>query len=77
MSTAFEAAGYKEYRKKNTQLMRPYIPGESLLGISVSPEDTPEPGGMIAVNRDNIDDRWYVAKEFFLTNYESAEEEAE
>lgn len=62
----------KEYRKKNTQLMRPYILGESLEGISVNKEDTPEPGGMIAVNRDNHEDKWYVAKKFFEDNYEPA-----
>ena len=39
---------YKNYRKKNLQPMRPYIPGEDLTGVSVSPEDTPEEGGMIA-----------------------------
>ena len=60
---------YKEYRKKNTQLMRPYVPGEDMTGISVSPEDTPELGGMIAVNDDNHADKWYVAKKFFEDNY--------
>ena len=33
---------YQNYRKKNLQPMRPYIPGEDLTGISVSSEDTPE-----------------------------------
>jgi hypothetical protein len=60
---------YKEYRKKNTQSMRPYIPGEDLTGISVSQEDTPEEGGMIAVNSANANDKWYVAKKFFEENY--------
>lgn len=61
---------WDEYRKKCTQLMRPYIPGEDLTGISVSDEDTPEEGGMIAINRDNHKDQWYVAKEFFEKHYE-------
>ena len=53
--------------------MRPYVPGEDLAGISVSSEDTPEKGGMIAVNPQNENDKWYVAKAFFESNYEIAE----
>lgn len=62
---------YKLYRKKTVQLMRPYIPGEDLSGISINKEDTPEVGGMIAVNSENPEDKWYVAKQFFIDNYES------
>jgi len=40
-----------------------------MTGISVNKEDTPELGGMIAVNPANNEDRWYVAKQFFETNY--------
>ena len=61
---------YKYYRKIGMQPMRPYIPGESLDGISVNKEDTPELGGMIAENPENEEDRWYVAKVFFEENYE-------
>lgn len=53
--------------------MRPYIPGEDLTGISVNKEDTPELGGMIAVNKDNNKDQWYVSKKFFEDNYEIVE----
>lgn len=63
-------SGYKDYRKKALQPMRPYIPGESLATISVSSEDTPEEGGMIAINPENPNDQWYVAKDFFFKNYE-------
>lgn len=63
----------QNYRKKNVQPMRPYILGEDMTGISVNKEDTPELGGMIAVNPKNGEDRWYVAKQFFLDNYELAE----
>ena len=59
----------RNYRKKNLQPMRPYVPGEDLTGTSVSFEDTPEEGGMIAVNANDPKDRWYVAKKFFLDNY--------
>jgi len=60
---------FKNYRKKNVQPMRPYIPGEDLAGISISPEDNPEEGGMIAINPNNPNDKWYVAKKFFEDNY--------
>ncbi len=63
---------WKEYRKTAVQEMRPYVPGEDLTGISVSPEDTPEEGGMIARNAANHADQWYVAKDFFAKNYEEA-----
>jgi hypothetical protein len=63
---------FKNYRKKNVQPMRPYIPGEDLTGVSVNKEDTPEEGGMIAINLANQEDKWYVGKEFFAANYEEA-----
>jgi len=61
---------FKNYRKKNLQAMRPYIEGEDMSGISVNDEDTPSEGGMIAVNANNNDDKWYVGKDFFDNNYE-------
>ena len=61
---------FKAYRKKNQQLMRPYIEGEDMSGISVANTDTPELGGMIAVDAANSDDRWYVSKSFMSKNYE-------
>lgn len=61
---------FKSYRKKNLQLMRPYVLGEDMTGISVNKEDTPEIGGMIAINPANREDRWYVARKFFEDNYE-------
>jgi len=60
------------YRKKGVQPMRPYVPGESLKSVSVSKEDTPELGGMIAHNPKNPNDQWYIAKKFFEENYEPA-----
>ena len=60
---------WEKYRKTAVQEMRPYILGEDLSGISVSKEDTPEEGGMIARNSDNHADQWYVAKKFFEENY--------
>lgn len=63
----------QNYRKVGVQPMRPYIQGESLEGISINKEDTPEIGGMIAHNPKNPEDKWYVAKKFFEENYELAE----
>lgn len=63
---------YKNYRKKNVQPMRPYVVGEDLTGISVNEEDTPEEGGMIAINPHNSEDKWYVGKKFFEDNYVEA-----
>jgi hypothetical protein len=63
----------KMYRKKSAQAMRPYVDGEDLTGVSVSAEDTPEIGGMIAIGDDN-DAKWYVSKTFFSENYELLEE---
>ncbi len=62
--------GYGLYRKKGLQPMRPYILGEDMTDVSVSPEDMPEEGGMIAMNEKNNADKWYVAKNFFNENYE-------
>jgi len=59
----------KVYMKEAYQPMRPYIVGEDMSGISVSDEDIPELGGMIAYNPNNFKDIWYVAKEFFNDNY--------
>ena len=72
MNDDMKVSDLKYYRKKGTQPMRPYVPGEDLTGISVNKEDTPEMGGMIAINSKNPEDRWYVGKQFFIDNYEEA-----
>lgn len=59
---------YKDYFKAATQKMRPYIVGEDLTGVSVSKEDTPEKGGMIAKDFEN-GAKWYVSKKFYEKNY--------
>jgi len=64
----------KNFIKKTLQPMRPYVLGEDLTGISVWDGDTPEEGGMIAVNPKNPEDTWYVAKKFFEENYMEAPE---
>ena len=63
---------YKKYRKTGITEMRPYIVGENLTGITVSPQDVPTIGDMVARNPVNHDDQWLVAKAFFDKNYEVA-----
>jgi hypothetical protein len=65
-------AVYKAYVKPKVQLMRPYVPGEDLSGISVG-KHTPEEGGMIAISDSDPNDKWYVAKKFFEDNYVEAQ----
>lgn len=69
------AQPFRHYRKTATQLMRPYVPGESLEGISVAQCDTPELGGQIAMSSEDPSDKWYVSKAFFEANYEPVAEE--
>ena len=59
----------KVYIKEAYQPMRPYIVGEDLSDVSVSDEDIPELGGMIAYNPNNFKDKWYISQEFFESNY--------
>lgn len=60
---------WKWYYKPGATEMTPWTSDDDLEGVSVSPEDTPGPGGMIARNADNHKDKWYVAKAFFEKNY--------
>lgn len=60
---------FKKYRRIGSAEMRPYVPGESLDKVSVSAEDKPAEGGMIARNPNNHADQWYVSKEYFEKNF--------
>lgn len=60
---------WRRYYRKGYTLMRPYLEGESMRGISVSLSDKPEVGGMIAMNKDDESDQWYVAEAWFKENY--------
>ena len=64
---------WKQFKRKGLSEMRPYVLGENLSGISVSPEDDPPNDiGMIARNPINHNDQWYVAKKYFEENFEPA-----
>lgn len=61
---------WKKYRKLGITEMRPYMPGENLTHISVSEQDNPKEGDMIARNSANHNDQWLVAGEYFEENYD-------
>lgn len=62
---------FKKYKRTNVAEMRPYIKGEDLSDISVSNVDDPENDmGMIARNPQNHSDMWYVARKYFIENFE-------
>ena len=64
---------WKKYKRKGLAEMRPYMPGEDLTHISVSPEDDPLTDcGMIARNPLNYKDQWYVARKYFEDNFEES-----
>jgi len=64
---------WKQYKRKGLSEMRPYVLGEDLSAISVSPEDDPPNDmGMIARNPKNHKDQWYVARKYFDDNLELA-----
>ena len=64
---------WKQYKRKGLSEMRPYVKGEDLTNISISPEDDPETDmGMIARNPENHADQWYVARAYFEANLEPA-----
>lgn len=65
---------WKKYQKTALTEMRKYITGESLNGISVSNEDSPEStGGMIARNANSHKDQWFIDQRYFDDNYKLAE----
>ena len=58
------------YKRKGQIELRPYQPGENLDKISVSPEDEPKEGDMVARNPNNHSDQWLVNSDYFKKNYE-------
>ena len=68
---------FTHYRRKQIAELRSFIPGESVEGVSISPEDakagSPKPGDMIARNPKNHADQWLVAARYFADNFEPVE----
>lgn len=67
---------FKPYRRKQIAELRPYVWGEAIDGVSISPEDmkagSPKPGDMIARNPKNHADQWLVAAAYFADNFDPA-----
>jgi hypothetical protein len=65
---------FKQYRRSQIAELRPYEPGESMDGISISEADSqagsPKLGDMIARNPKNHADQWLVAAQYFKDNFE-------
>lgn len=66
---------FRPYRRRAIAELRPYEPGESMCGISVSAVDaangSPRAGDMIARNPANHADQWLVAEAYFIDNFEA------
>lgn len=67
---------FKRYLRKQIAELRPYRPGETLYGVSISQPDlvagSPKDGDMIARNPKNHEDQWLVAAQYFADNFEVA-----
>ena len=67
---------FKPYRRRQIAELRPYVPGENMMGISVSDADkfagSPKRGDMIARNPKNYKDQWLVAAQYFAERKTSA-----
>ena len=65
---------FKQYRRSQIGELRPYVEGESMVGISISQPDrdagSPKVGDMIARNPANHMDKWLVAAKYFADNFE-------
>lgn len=64
---------FQEYQRISKAQLRPYIIGEDLAGVFISPENakagSPQQGDMIARNPDNHSDQWLVSKAYFNANF--------
>ena len=62
---------FKEYVKKETAEIRPYVKGEDLSNITKGMTlNHDEDMGMIVRDKNNHDDQWYVSRNYFEQNYE-------
>lgn len=64
---------FTQYRRKQIAELRPWVPGECMIDVSVSKEDvlagSPKVGDMIARNPANHSDQWLVAAQYFADNF--------
>jgi hypothetical protein len=69
-----ETAAWQEYeRLPQTTEMRPWTPDVDMERVSISQEDKegghPKEGGMIARDKENHDDQWYIREEYFQRHF--------
>jgi hypothetical protein len=68
---------FKKYRLFQVTELRPYEPGESMAGISISGIDhdagSPKPGDMIRRNPAKPADQWLVNARHFADNFAPVE----
>lgn len=66
---------FKKYKRTQIAELRRYIPGETLKGVSISPEDvkngSPKEGDMIARNPKDHADQWLVSQTYFQENFDT------
>lgn len=70
-------SAFTQYRRKQIAELRPYVPGELLIAVSISEPDraagSPKEGDMIARNPKNHEDQWLVSSQYFADNFEPVE----
>lgn len=68
-------SAFRQFQRKQIAELRPYEPGESVEGVSISEADyiagSPKLGDMIARNPKNHADQWLVAAQYFADNFEA------
>jgi hypothetical protein len=64
---------FKRYKRKAVVELRPYIVGEDVSDVSISPFDyklgSPKAGDYIARNPQNHADQWLVSAAYFAANH--------
>ncbi len=65
---------YRQYRRTQIAEMAEWEPGFDMTDVSISEADkragSPKLGDMIARNPANHEDKWLVAYDYFLANFE-------
>jgi hypothetical protein len=68
---------YIRYRRTQIAEMAQWVPGFDMTDVSISAADlkagSPKPGDRIARNPRNHDDKWLVAYDYFIENFEPIE----
>jgi len=69
---------YRQYRRKQIAELADWEVDFDMDGVSISDADikagSPKPGDKIARNPANHDDKWLVAADYFIANFEALNE---